>query len=107
MALKALKNIITGSFELSQVQANLDQLWKQLNLNPFQTGQWLKGQKLVSGQTSVQHGLGRIPQGWVVTNINGAATIYQVPATLSQANPTNTVLYLHSSAAVTVDLWIF
>ena len=102
MALRALKKLITGSFELNQVQANLDQLWTQLSLNPFVTGQWLKSQALANGTTKLSHSLGRLPQGWIITNVNGAATIY-----LASNSLTTTSLSLTSSAAVTVDIWVF
>ena len=56
---------------------------------------------LINGVTVVNHLLGRTPQGYFITDINGAATIYRSkpfdPLTLT----------LTSSAAVVVSIGVF
>lgn len=52
----------------------------------------------------VNHGLGRPLQGWIITRIRGAATVYDT----QDANPTPSInLSLVTSAPVTVDLVVF
>lgn len=69
--------------------------------NPLVNGVFVKSQPLTMGATVVNHRLGRKPQGWMITDINGAATVYR-------SKPfTELVLVLTSSAAVTVDIWVF
>jgi hypothetical protein len=56
---------------------------------------------LSDGTTVINHHLGQIQQGWFITDIQGAATIYR-------SAPFNSLtLTLTSSAAVTVNLGVF
>lgn len=56
---------------------------------------------LANGLTKINHGLGRLQQGWVVLDIQGAAQIYR-------SSPLNsTTLSLTSSAAVTATIGVF
>ena len=75
-------------------------------LNPFLRQAQLNGTLLADvalgvGNTVVSHKLGRTPQGWIVTDINGAAQIYRSAA----FNPLT--LTLNSDASVTVSLYIY
>lgn len=68
---------------------------------PQTSGIFLKGVSLASGVTVINHLLGRMLQGWEITDITGAATVYR-------SQPKNALtLTLTSSAAVTVDLFVF
>lgn len=69
--------------------------------NPMTNPNILTNVVLINGTTIINHGLGRIQQGWVLTDIQGAATIYR------NANFNNTTLSLSSSAAVTVSIGVF
>ena len=80
-------------------------LWAQilnpLVANPILSGNSILAQRLVDGVTTINHGLGRMMQGWFVTDIQGAATIYR-------SEPFNpSTLILTSNAAVTVNLWVY
>lgn len=56
---------------------------------------------LANGLTVINHRLGRLLQGWFLTDINGAATIYR-------SAPKNALtLTLTSSAVVTADVFVF
>lgn len=56
---------------------------------------------LINGSTTINHGLGRPLQGWFLTDVNGAATIYR-------SQPFNDkTLTLTSSAVVTVSIGVF
>lgn len=72
---------------------------------PLLQGVLLKNVSLQSGANVVDHRLGRAPQGYLVTRVQGAATsLYDTQA----ANPRpQLTLNLVSSAAATVDLWVF
>lgn len=69
--------------------------------NPMNNGLLLTGVKLISGVTVVNHLLGRQMQGWIITDINAAATIYR------SAPFNNLTLTLTSNAAVTLNLEVF
>lgn len=64
-------------------------------------GVYLEGVSLNSGVTTVNHKLGRKPQGYILCDQDAAASIYR-------SQPFNDLtLTLTSSAAVTVAIWVF
>lgn len=68
---------------------------------PFLNGIQLSQISLINGSTVINHRLQRMMQGWFITDINAAATIYR-------SQPFNpTTLTLTSSAAVIINLWVF
>ena len=69
--------------------------------NPMTNMQILKNISLVSGTNVINHRLGQTQQGWLLTDIQGAASIYR------SAPFNNLTLTLTSSAAVTVSIGVF
>lgn len=69
--------------------------------NPFCKTAILKGVKLLTGNNIINHSIGQTQQGWVITDIQGVASIYR------NAPFNNLTLSLHSSADVTVDIGVF
>lgn len=86
---------------LSMLQTKWASILNPVLGNPINSANLLAGVHLASGVTVVNHGLDRLPQGWFVVDINGAATIYRSAA----FSPIT--LTLTSSAAVTVSLAVF
>lgn len=79
--------------------------WGSL-LNPLLSKAILNGEvvssvELAVGNTVVNHRLGRKPQGWMITDIDAASTIYR-SAAFSELT-----LTLNSSAAATADIYVF
>lgn len=80
-------------------------LWAQA-LNPILANAILSGtavlnRTLVSGTTTFNHGLGRMMQGYFITDIDGPATIYR-------SAPFNaSTLTLTSDALVIANLWVY
>lgn len=65
------------------------------------SARFLSNVPLAVGANTISHGLGRNLQGWIITDLNGAATIYR-------SQPLNAfTLTLTSSAAVTISLELF
>jgi hypothetical protein len=68
---------------------------------PIINGLQLEEIKMVSGTNVINHTLDRIQQGWIITDINAASTIFRTQPfndktlTLSSANP------------CTINLWVF
>jgi hypothetical protein len=96
---------------LTQFQTNdrdfqlMQNSWaSQLNpvlANPLTSANILKNVKLINGTTIINHLLGRMQQGWFLTDINAAATIYR-------SQPLSaTTLTLTSNAACTVSIGVF
>lgn len=69
--------------------------------SPIALPSLLSGVVLNNGVTVVNHKLGRVPQGWILTDINGSASIFRSAA----FNPLT--LTLTSNQTVTVGLAVF
>jgi hypothetical protein len=69
--------------------------------NPLTDMSILFNIKLNNGTTVINHMLGQVQQGWMLVDVQGAATIYR-------SAPFNaTTLTLTSNAAVTVSIGVF
>ena len=69
---------------------------------PLLQGKFLKAEVLkAASPVVIEHGLGRLPQGWIIVDRNAAATPYR------SAPNTKQTITLSTSADVTVTLWIF
>lgn len=100
MALPIFKdNLANSPFMLMQTS------WKsQLDpvlANPVISGIQLNNVLLATGVTSINHLLGRMMQGWFITDQNASAAIYRSLAFNAKT------LTLTSSAPVTVSLWVY
>lgn len=69
--------------------------------NPLNDVSFLKNIALATGNNTVPHLLARMQEGWFITDINAAATIYRYKPLNSQ------FLYLNASAPVTVNIGVF
>lgn len=56
---------------------------------------------LTAAETEVRHGLGRLPNGYIVVGSSAAASVFNTTAS------TATSLFLKASGAVSVKLWVF
>lgn len=72
--------------------------------NSLINGTQLIGINLINGTTVINHKLGRKLQGWFLTGLNAAATIYDQQS--SNPSPQLTLI-LHSSASCLVNIWVF
>lgn len=97
----SLPSFNTKILELSLMQSNWASILNPFIANPFLNGLLLKDVALSNGATTINHTLARMMQGWVITDINGAASIFR-------SKPFNALtLTLTSNAAVTVSLYVF
>jgi hypothetical protein len=69
--------------------------------NPFNSTSVLSDVKLKVGTNVINHLLGQTMQGWMLTDIQGVASIYR------SAPFNNLTLTLTSDAAVTVSIGVF
>lgn len=69
--------------------------------NPIVQGRQLTGIDLTTSPKTISHGLDRTQQGWIITDISAAATVYRT----GDFNDTNMVLT--ASAACTVAIWVY
>lgn len=79
--------------------------WKSLLdillANKITQGQMITGVSLINGAVTFNHLLGRKMIGWIIVDVDAAATIYR-------SQPLNDItLTLTSNAVATVNLWVF
>ncbi len=92
---------ITQSKDLSLLQTNWASQLNPLLSKQITQGYLLTGIKLISGANSVNHLLDRQMVGWIIADIDSAATIYR-------SQPFNKkTLVLTSDAPATVAIWVF
>lgn len=83
----------------------MQSVWKS-QLDPLLANVMLKGLQLsniplINGVNTINHLLSRKQQGWFITDVDGAATIFR-------SQPLNDkTLTLTSNAAVNVNIWVF
>lgn len=91
----------TTDRNVNQLQSNIKQALQPLLINPLLVGITLSNVSLASGANTISHKLGRTIQGWMVTDVNGIATIYR------SAPLNDSTLTLTSSAPVTASIYVF
>ena len=90
-------DILPLSLLQTQWKAQLDPVLA----NPCTNMSILKNVSLINGVTVINHKLGQTQQGWIITDQQGAASIYR-------STPFNKLtLTLTSSAAVVVNIGVF
>lgn len=99
-AAKSAPQVQTDSRTDNQSQGNIIQAMKPLLSSVLAVNVLVSDQALISGTTIVSHGLNQPVQGWLIVDINAAATVYSTAST-------NTTLTLVSSAAVTASILVF
>lgn len=96
-----LPQIQTDDKSLMLLQTKWKSELDPLIQDPQASGNFLQNISLINGATTINHLLGRQMQGWYLTDVSGAATIYR-------NLPMNALtLTLTSNAAVTVNLFVF
>lgn len=91
----------TDSRDLTLLQTSWKVELDPVLANPLVNGIFRKGIALINGATTINHLLGRKQQGFILTDINGSASVYR-------SQPFNNLtLTLTSNAVVTVDIYVF
>lgn len=97
----AIARVQTDDREFNQFQSNVITALQPLLTNSLLNGNQLKGISLINGSTIVNHGLGRVQQGWIITDIDDAAEIYRT------GDFNSTTMVLVSDADVTVNIYVY
>lgn len=103
MVLKPMLKVQQPTREGQQLQDNVAGPLDVLAKMEILQGRFIAAVDLTAGvDNAVNHGLGRLPKGWMVAGADAQATIWEVTATLPALN-----LVLRCSANVTVNLYVF
>lgn len=99
MALLPILN--TNDRDLSMIQTRWASLLNPVLSNPLNKISILKEISLTTGVNVINHRLGRMQQGWFITDIDGSSTIYR------SAPLNDLTLTLTASAPATVSIGVF
>lgn len=100
MAFRAFKKLGQKDFATSKMQDNSEQFNNQFFKNPLLDGRLIKDVEVTTSTVSIEHKLGRVPIGYLITKQNADARVWYTSIT-------ELFLVLDSSATVTIDLWVF
>ena len=102
-----VRRVQDGTFTGDQMQRQAQMASTVLRALPFAQGLWVKSVAIGTTNTTVNHGLGRVPQGYIFTRLQGnAASICESLAANQPADRTKQYAFI-ASAAVTADIWFF
>lgn len=97
----ALPLFPTGNPQLTLWQTQWKSQLDPVLANALVNGISLGTIALVTGNNVIPHKLGRMMQGWILTDQDAGVTIYR-------SNPLNTsTLVLNASAPVNISLWVY
>lgn len=93
----------SDSYAKQQLANALDQTRREVNTQPFASGLWIRDIAIAAtSNKQVQHNLGRIPSGYLITKSLNGDGVYQLASTTSSITFRNP-----SATAITIDVWVF
>lgn len=96
-----LPYFVSDNQPLSLLQTNWKSQLDPLIANPISNGIILNSIAITNGPNTINHKLGRLPQGWILIDSNCPATIYR-------DNPyTALTITLTSDVACTASFYVF
>lgn len=93
--------LLSTNLPLNLLETKWASILNPIISNPMTNMAILKDVSLVTGTNIINHLLQQMQLGWIITDIQGAATIYR------NAAFNDLTLSLHSSAPVTVSIGVF
>ena len=86
----------------AQLQENVKRILEALLPIPFLWGTWVRNVSVTTGGITLTHGLGRVPQGYVLTKMIGYTS-----SLMATGASVNTLSLKCSPSNCIVDVWIF
>jgi len=102
--LKGLRQFSANSTDVDRLYQHVSNFASQFTTKPLLDGIHFKGVSLSSGDNTVNHGLGRQIQGWVITNKDAAGDVYATPSKQTTSDKT---LILTASTDLLVSIYVF
>ena len=96
-----IAQVQTSNKDVNQLQKNISQAVAPLTANPVNTGIIVQNVALAIGDNTVETKLGRKIQGWQIARQIGPFS------QITETSENFDILVLHSSAATTVNLYVF
>lgn len=91
--------------DVMSLQDNVDEVFRALAVSPFADGVLIEGivfkaSPAASLTQRINHGLQRMPRGWITVDRTGTATVYR-------SVWTDRILTLVASTDLTLSIWVF
>ncbi len=102
--MRRIADVQTSDRNVNQLQKNVQFALDPILTNALVYGRLIENVNLVSGSNTIDHGLGRVLQGWIIVRKRSDAAIYDNQDNNSQPGVS---LILVSDAAVSVNLYVF
>ena len=93
------RKIVSNNDEVLKLQSNVENALAPVLRVALLDGVTISA-ALASGDNEIAHGLGRVPQGYIIIDVDAAATIYRVSLS-------DKFLTLNSTATANIKLWIY
>ena len=100
-----VKQIDPQNESITQTQSNVNTAVKQIANSPIIDGVIVENIDVGTGDTVVNHELGREPLGWIVVRKNEAGEVYE--STTVNKNRDKFLLLRGSTATTNTNFWIF
>lgn len=101
MAVERFKTTEFSDANLQKLQDNCERKFDVYDFLPFFGGILIKDVAITTSDTTINHGLKKVPVGYLVVKKNANAQIWDT-ANFNQNNIT-----LRASATVTANVWVF
>lgn len=102
--MQTLPQITTSNQDMQLMQTKWASIINPVLKNTILDGVQLNNIVIAPGNNTINTTLGHPYQGWIVTDMQGAAVnLYSIP----QANPSLNQLVLNSSNSATISLWVY
>jgi hypothetical protein len=87
--------------DLDALKDRIAEFAQQLEINPTLDGALVESENMVAATPrALNHKLGRQPRGWILTDIDAAATVHRTAWD-------DKTISLEASANATVSVWVF
>lgn len=97
---RTFNQINTADRDLQLIQANIEKAISPFIKAELLNGRLISGLVLAIGSNSVEHKLNRVPAGFLLADTNAAINLYTV-------SKDSNFLFINSSGAATVSIWVF
>ena len=97
------KKVYTNNYEVQKIQANVEDTFNELTQSEFIRGNFVTA-AIGTGDTVINHLLGRNYEGWTIVDLDANAVIYR---SNTQNNNLDRQIILKASAPVNAKIYIF
>jgi glutamine cyclotransferase len=100
MTLRAFKESSPSDPQTSRLQENIKQFIGQLNKSIFIDGNLVENVTVATTDTKIEHKLGRVPKGFIVTDLAANTNIWRI-------SYDSRFITLRAGTSTSISFWVF